>query len=147
MKSHIHNIYVTNKIVINLQLIHRAVLEKLRFKKKGYKNCNLKYLWNLWTNDFVQRTRPRSIQNLPPQRILKRLRQFYSRNCWMYKTHFIHLSGFFVFVNKNRTVIARKLFFLENIGILSPFRMLPIRFRYMETFSKNYDLEKRLKKF
>ena len=29
--------------MINLELIHRAVLEKLRFEKKMFKNCNLKF--------------------------------------------------------------------------------------------------------
>ena len=103
MKIHIHYIYITNKIVYRqfINLIHRAVLEKLRFKKKGYKNFNLKYLWNLWTNHFAQRTRLRAIQNLPPPGILKRLRQFYSRNRWMYKTYFIHFSGFtFLLIKK-----------------------------------------------
>ena len=37
MKIYIHNIYITKKLSINLQLIHRAVLEKLRFKKKVIK--------------------------------------------------------------------------------------------------------------
>ena len=39
-------------------------------------------------NHFAQRTQPIAIQNLSPQGILKRLRQFYSRNRWMYKIHF-----------------------------------------------------------
>ena len=43
---------------------------------------------------FAQRTRPRAIKNLPPQGILKRLRKFYSRNRWMYKTCFIYFLGF-----------------------------------------------------
>ena len=36
---------------------------------------------------------------------------------------------------------------LENIGILILFRMLPIRFRYIYPFMRNYDLKKRLTKF
>ena len=94
--------------------IHRAVLEKLRFEKK-VKKILTSNIWNLWTNHFAQRTWPRTIQYLPPQGILKRWRQFYSRNRWMYKTHFNHISGGYVFVNKKRTVIARKLFFFEKI--------------------------------
>ena len=39
-----------------------------------------------------------AIQNLPLGEILKRLSQFYSRNCSTYKTHFLHFS---IFVSKN----------------------------------------------
>ena len=77
---------------------------------------------------------------------MKRLRQFYSRNGWMYKSHLIHFSDFTFLVNNVRTVIARKLFVLENIGLFIPFRMLPIRFRYIEPFWWYYDLKKKVKK-
>ena len=40
-----------------------------------------------------------------------------------------------VFVNNKRTVIARN-FFLENIGILILFQMLPIRFKYLDPIIK-----------
>ena len=56
---------------------------------------------------------------------------------------FFSFFRFYVFVNKKRTVIARKLFLLENIGISILFRMLSIRFRYIEPFSRNYDLKKK----
>ena len=78
-------------------LIHRTVIKKLRFEKKTLKNFNLKYLWNLWTNHFAQRSRPRTIKNLPLQRILKRLSEFYFRNRSTYKTNFFH---FFIFSSK-----------------------------------------------
>ena len=126
---------------INLQLIYRAVLEILRFKKKRLLNFNLK----LWTNHFAFRTRPRAIQHLPLQRISKRLSQLYSRHRWTYKTHFYSFFNVYVFVNYKRTAIART-FFLENIGILILFQMLPIRFRYIYLFSRNYDLKDRLQK-
>ena len=87
--------------------IHRAVLEKLRFEKR-IKNFNLKYLWNLWTNHFAQRTRPRTIKNLALQRILKRLNQFYSRNRWTYKTRFFNFLIFFSKTNqKNGTKFSQ----------------------------------------
>ena len=54
----------------------------------------LKYLWNLMTNHFVQRSRPSTIQNLPLQGILKRLSQFCSSNRWKYKTHFFYFLLF-----------------------------------------------------
>ena len=76
------------------------------------KNFNLKYRWNLWTNHFAQRTRPRTIQNLPLQGILKRLSQFYSRNRWSYKTHFFHFSIFF-----SKTNQQNKFKFLQIIAI------------------------------
>ena len=41
---------------------------------------------------------------------------------------------------------ARNVIILENIGILILFRMLPIRFWYIEPFSRNYDLKKKVKK-
>ena len=63
--------------------------------KKRYKNFNLKYRRNLWTDHVAQRTQPRSIQNLPLGQISKRLSQFYSRNRSTYKTHFFHFSNFF----------------------------------------------------
>ena len=111
MKILIHNIYITNKIVYKPAAFIELFLRNYDLRK-GYKHFHLKYLWNLWTNHSAQRTRPRAIQNLPPQWILKRLRQFYSRNRWMYKTDFIHFSGF-TFFNKKWTVIARKLIFFR----------------------------------
>ena len=63
--------------------------------KKRLKNFNLKYLRNLLTNRFVQRTRSRTMQNLPLEGISKRLSQFYSRNRSTYKTHVFHFSIFF----------------------------------------------------
>ena len=96
-------------ILILFRMLHIRFryIEKLRFEKKlkkltisrnydlkkRLKKFNLKYLSNLWTNHFAQRTRPRAIKNLPPQGILKRLRKFYSLNRWMYKTHFIYVLG------------------------------------------------------
>ena len=53
----------------------------------------------------------------------------------------------YVFVDNRRIVIAKNIFIMENIDILILFRMLPIRFRYIEPFSRNYDLKIRLKKF
>ena len=102
MKIYIHNIYITNKIVYKPAADSSSRSREITIEKKGYKNFNLKYLWNLWTNHFAQRSRPRAIQNLPPQGILKGLRQlFHSRNRWMYKTHFIHFSGFtFLLIKK-----------------------------------------------
>ena len=50
-------------------------------------------------------------------------------------------------ISRNITnVIVRKVIFLENIGILILFRMQPIRFRYIEPFSRNYNLKKSEKK-
>ena len=80
--------------------------------KKGYKNFILKYLWNLWTNHFAQGTRPRTIQNLPRQGILKRLSKFYFRNRWTCKTNFIHFSFFF-----SKTNQQNELKFLQIIAI------------------------------
>ena len=40
------------------------------------------------------------MQNLPLQGILKRLRQFYSRNRWTYKTHFFHFLIFYSKTNQ-----------------------------------------------
>ena len=57
--------------------IHISVLEKLRFEYK-VKKILTSNIWNLWTNHFVQRTRSRTMQNLPLEGILKRLSQFYS---------------------------------------------------------------------
>ena len=62
------------------------------------------------------------------------------------KLIFFSFFNFYVFVNNKRTVIARKLFFLENIGNLILFWMLYIPFRYIEPFSRNYDLKKKVKK-
>ena len=77
MKISTHIFYITYKIVYEFGTdTYRAVLEKLRFEEKVKKILNLKYLWNLWTNHFVQRTLPRTIQNLPLQEILRRLSQF-----------------------------------------------------------------------
>ena len=114
IKIYVHNIYIADKIVYKSGAeIHQAVFEKLWFEKISLKNFNLKYLQNSWTNHFSQRTRPRTIQNLPPQGILKRLRQFYSRNRWTYKTHFFSFFRFYVFVNNEITVIARKVIFVR----------------------------------
>ena len=83
----------------------------------------------------------RAIQNLSPQGIVKKFRQFYSRNRWTYKIRFFSFFKFYVFVINKITVTA----FL-NIGILIPFRMQPIRIRYIEPFSRNYNLKKKVKK-
>ena len=63
MNIYIHNIYITNKIVYT-----SAADSSSRFSR----NYNLEKM----DQSFSQRTRPRAIQNLPPQAILKRLRQF-----------------------------------------------------------------------
>ena len=94
MKIHIHISILHTKFSINLQLIYRGVLQKLRYLKKVKKNFNLHYLWILWTNDFTQIIRPRTIQNLPLQGTSKRLSQFYSRYRWIYKTHFFIFQFF-----------------------------------------------------
>ena len=78
---------------INLQLIHRAVLEKLRFKKK---------VIQILTSNISEICGPIIL----PKELDQEL--FESRNRWMYETHFIHFQVLH-FVNKKRTVIARKL--------------------------------------
>ena len=70
--------------------------------KQKQKNCNFKHLWNLYTNHFAKRCRPRTIKKLDRHRILNRLRQFYSGNRWMYETHFIHFSIFPSKTNQQR---------------------------------------------
>ena len=95
------------KLSMNLELnatnpiqIHTGVVKKLRFEKKVNKmlTSNISEIYGL---HFAQRIRLRAIQNLPPQGILKRLTQFYTRNRWMYKTHFFYFSGFtFLLIKK-----------------------------------------------
>ena len=56
------------------------------------------------------------------------------------------IFSFFIaydFVNNKWTVIAKKVIFLENIGILILVRMLPIQIWYIEPFSRNYDFHKK----
>ena len=65
------------------------------FKKKLKKNVNLKYLRNLWINPFAQRTHLISIQNLPSERISKRLIQCYSSYRTIYKVTFFYKLFFF----------------------------------------------------
>ena len=60
---------------------------------------------------FCPKNSIKSYPNLPPQGILKRLRKFYTRNHWIYITHFFSFLRFYVFVNKKKTVVARKVFF------------------------------------
>ena len=66
--------------------------------KKGQQifKLNLKFM----TSYFAQRTRLRTIKNLPMQRIWKRLSVFYSRNRWTYRTHFFNYSIFFSKTNQ-----------------------------------------------
>ena len=76
--------------------------------KKGQKIFNLKYLRNLWINHFAQRTRLRTIKNLPLQRIWKRLSEFYSRTL-VEHTKIIYFS-FFNFFIKGFPSIAKPLY-------------------------------------
>ena len=85
-------------------------------------------------------TRPRTMSNLPLQWILKRIKQFYSLNGWNIRNISFFIFHFYVFVNNKRTVIARKLIFLENIDNLILFRMVCIPFRYIKPFSRNKPL-------
>ena len=43
---------------------------------------------------MAQRTRQRTMQNLPLEGIWKQLSQFYYRNRWTYKTRLFHFSNF-----------------------------------------------------
>ena len=52
----------------------------------------------------------------------------------------------FLLITK-KTVIARKIIFFRKHKYFNFFLMLPIRFRYIEPFLRNYDLKKRLQKF
>ena len=70
--------------------IHKAVLEKLQFKKKSEKNFNLR---NLRINPFAQRTHPIRIQNLPIERISKWLIQFIQLSNDI-KNHFFFINYF-----------------------------------------------------
>ena len=106
IKIHVHNIYITYKIVYKSGADSPSRFQEITIWKNKFKN-----LKNSWTNHFAQRIRTRAIQNLPPQGIMKRLRQFYSRNRSTYKTHFFSFFRFYVFVNNKITVIARKVIF------------------------------------
>ena len=76
--------------------IHTAV-KKLRFEKKVKKilSSNISEIYGpiILPKELDQELSKVYLQ----QGILKRLRQFYSRNRWMYKTHFFHFSGFTFF--------------------------------------------------
>ena len=61
MKIHIDNIYITLKIVYESAADSSSRSREITIIKKGYKNFNLKYLVNLWTNRLAQRTQPRAI--------------------------------------------------------------------------------------
>ena len=112
MKIHIHNIYVTHKISINLELIHRAILKKLRFEKKVKK---------ILTSNIPEIYGPIILPSELNRELSKiylykefwshKVNCTYSRNRWAYKTHFFHFSMFYVFVNNKRIVIAKKVFF------------------------------------
>ena len=71
--------------------------------------------------------------------------QFYSRN--RLTTHFFHFSNFTFLLITKEPWLLENYFILENIGILILFRMLHIRFRYIEPFSRNYHLKKKWQKF
>ena len=79
-------------------ILFRMLPIRIRYIEPFSKNYDLKeskkYLWDLSTNHFAKRTRPRVIQKLSQQRILNRLSQFYFRNRWTYKTHFFQFLCF-----------------------------------------------------
>ena len=85
--------------------------------KKSQKIFNLKFLGNLLTTHFVQRTRPRAIQNLFLEEILNQLSQFLLRLWLEIPNSFFSFFNVYVFINNKRTVTARKIIFLENEGI------------------------------
>ena len=85
MKIHMHNIYMTHKIVYNLELIHQAVQEIKIWKK-------LKKIlpWNI--SDIY---RPIiSPKELGAELSIIYLYKEFSRNRWTYKTHFFHFLIF-----------------------------------------------------
>ena len=88
MKIHLHNIYITHKIICKSGADSSSRSREITIWRKDKKNFNLKYLWNLWTNISPSKLKPKAIQNILLQGILKRLSPFNSRNRLTYKIHF-----------------------------------------------------------
>ena len=94
LKIHKRIIYITYNIAYKLGTKPSIRSQEITIWQKRWKNFNLKYFWNLWTNHFSQRTQQKTIQNLPLKKISKRLSQFYSRNRACTKLIWFHFPFF-----------------------------------------------------
>ena len=85
MKIHIHNIYITHKIVCKSEADLSSRSREIMIWRKGYKNFNLIYLRNLWTNI------------LPSKLDLKLYKTYYYKEFWSDLTPVIVWDTKFIF--------------------------------------------------
>ena len=100
MKIHIHNIYITHKIVYKSAADSSSRSREITILKKVIQILTSN-ISEIYGPIILPSELDRELSKLTLQEILKRLIQLYSRNRWTYKTYFFYFSMFtFLLITK-----------------------------------------------